>query len=89
MFALVIFVYDLITLIPVFTFSVIFMCDTELRPFLRRVCVMGMCNGEYLFLYVSVEKSVNYDWNLGEPDDELVKEAYKYLIMARNNIKSI
>lgn len=62
-------------------FPVIFLCDGDLRPFLVRACVLGMCNGDYLFLYASVELRSNYDWNVGEPDDEIVKQAYKYLIM--------
>ena len=60
----------------------IFLCDEQIRPLLRRVCLMDMCNGDYLFIHATVEAVLDVEVP-HESDDDLFKQAFKYLIVVR------
>lgn len=34
-----------------------------------------------MFLLSTIESMEQFDWNMGDADDELVKQAYKFFIM--------
>ena len=66
-------------------FLVIILCEYEgVRPFMVRACILGMCNGEYFFLYAWLLEPVNDGWRRGDALDPIAKEAYKYLIHVKH-----
>lgn len=64
------------------SFPVIYLCHDDVRPFLIRACALGMCNGEFLFIFVNVEAGwdMTYPWRKNDSFDEIAKEAFKYMI---------
>ena len=62
-------------------FSVIFLCvqQEDVRHFLIRACSLDMCNGEYLFIYTTVDAPKD-NWSMGDEHDEIAKKAYANLI---------
>jgi len=62
-------------------FSVIFLCvqQEDVRHFLIRACSLDMCNGEYLFIYTTVDAPQD-NWSMGDEHDEIAKKAYANLI---------
>lgn len=48
-----------------------------------RACHLGMCNGDYYFLYAWLLEPVNDEWRRGDEFDAIAKEAYKYMIHVR------
>lgn len=45
-----------------------------------RACILGMCNGEYVFVYPWLHPPPEQEWQRGDEYDEIAKEAYKYMI---------
>lgn len=39
-----------------------------------------MCNGEYLFINTDLDTPATHPWKIGDANDELVKQAYSYVI---------
>ena len=65
----------------VVSFPVIYFCEYDgIRPFMIRACVLGMCNGEYVFIYPWLLLPVNDGWRRGDQYDVIAKEAYKHVI---------
>ncbi|XP_060579361.1 atrial natriuretic peptide receptor 1-like [Ruditapes philippinarum] len=63
------------------TSRIIFLCvDADLRRFLIRACVVGMCNGEYLFIFTGLDPPTTALWKQGDADDSTAKRAFKYLL---------
>lgn len=65
-------------------FSVIYFCENDsIRNFMIRACFLGMCNGEYVFIYPWLHPPPEQEWKQGDEFDEVAKEAYKYMIHVR------
>ena len=49
-----------------------------------KACEVGMCNGEYVFVYPAMTVPENYEetkpWYRGDADDEKAREAYRYML---------
>lgn len=45
-----------------------------------RACVLGMCTGEYVFVYTWLGTPADQEWKQGDEFDDVAKEAYKYMI---------
>lgn len=63
--------------------SVIMLCAYELRRFLIRAYYAGMCNGDYVFIYPSLDIPTDSLWRAGDNLDSIAKEAAKYLLLVR------
>lgn len=65
----------------IYVFAVIILCEYEvIRPFMIRACYLGMCNGDYFFVYPWLLTPAADEWQNGDEYDVIAKEAFKYLI---------
>lgn len=61
--------------------SVIYFCENDsIRHFLIRACLLGMCNGEFLFVYPWLGPPALEEWKRGDQFDDIAKEAYRHMI---------
>lgn len=67
------------------SFTVIVLCDSErYRNIMVTACELGMCTGEYLFIYPAMMVDENFDqskpWMFGDENDEYAHHAFKYML---------
>ena len=64
-----------------FILVVIYFCESNsIRRFMARACRNGLCNGEYVFVYLRLEAPEAQHWKNEDEDDLAAKEAYTHLI---------
>ena len=57
-----------------------------MRTFLIRACKLGMCDGDFLFIYTFIYNPNVEAWKKDDEDDEIAKKAYRHLIHVRIKI---
>lgn len=67
-------------------FSVIYLCarDDQTRHFMIRANILGMAEGDYLFIGARLTPPDEYAWRAYDEQDELAKKAYKYFMVVSN-----
>lgn len=59
----------------------IVLCEYRgIRQFLIRACLLGMCDGSYIYVNTWLGVADVTDWQNGDQYDEIAKEAYKNVI---------
>lgn len=62
-------------------FTVIYVCEyDQIRQFMVRACLLGMCNGDFVFVYTWLLEPSTTDWQMGDEYDDIAKEGFKYVI---------
>ncbi|WAR14306.1 GCY6-like protein [Mya arenaria] len=63
------------------TSRIIFLCtEDHTRRFVVRACELGMCNGDFVFIYTMIYVTAQFPWKLGLPDDAIAKAGYKNMV---------
>lgn len=71
----------MVFIIDLCLYIVIYICEYDgIRQFMIRAYHLGMCNGDYVFVYAWLFAPINDEWRRGDADDVIAKEAYKYVI---------
>ena len=72
---------------PCFFVVVIYFCENDsIRDFMIRAYHLGMCNGEYVFVFPWLNPLPDQEWKRGDEHDEVAKEAYKYMVHVSYNV---
>lgn len=72
---------DFIVSFLFYLFTVIFLCDYfTVRPFMIRACHNGMCDGDFVFIYIWPTQGENPEWDVDDKYDDIAKVAYRHLI---------